>query len=256
MIEALAGGLIGEFDGLTIAIIVVVALVTSAIHGATGVAGGFLLAAALAPIIGVKPVVPVMSVALLISHSVRGFLNIRSFNRTVYLNIAVPALPCIIAGSLLYGLLSPTIIAAFLGSVILASIPIRRWAKTRNIRAGRRSLRAAGVMYGGLAGAAVGPGMLLVPFMLGYGLTREAFVATIAMIAFTTNVVRVSVFGSTDLLDENYVAMGILIGLVTIPGNWIGRAFLRRMTNEYHSILVDILTVFGALNFLWLAWRE
>lgn len=255
MIETFAGGLVGEFTWLTIALLILVSLVTSAIHGATGVAGGFLLAAAIAPVIGVKPVVPVMSVALLISHSVRGFLNMRHFDRTVYLSIALPALPCIIAGAFIYGLLPPTIIAALLGTVVLASIPMRRWARSRNIRAGRGALHIAGVLYGTLAGGAVGPGMLLIPFMLGYGLNRQAFVATIAIIAFTTNVVRVTVFGGTDLLDGQYLALGILVGLATIPGNWIGRVFLRRMTNENHTVLVDVLTVVGALNFLWLAWR-
>jgi len=57
-----------QFSFLIILLIGVLALVTSTIHGATGVAGGFLLTAAIAPIIGVEPIVPVISVALLISH--------------------------------------------------------------------------------------------------------------------------------------------------------------------------------------------
>ncbi len=38
-------------------------LITSTIHGATGVAGGFLLSSAIAPIIGVAPVLPVISIS-------------------------------------------------------------------------------------------------------------------------------------------------------------------------------------------------
>lgn len=238
---------------LEIGLIIALVLITSAIHGATGVAGGFLLSAAIAPIIGVQPIVPVMSVALLISHASRAFLNFRYFDRTVYFSIAVPAIPCIIGGALVYGFLPTTAIAGLLGTVILVSVPLRHWARSLKIRANKPALHTAGAVYGGLSGASIGPGMLLVPFMLGYGLTREAFVATLAAVALTTNITRVTVFGGTDLLNGGYLALGILVGLFTIPGNWIGRSILRRITNERHGYVVDFLAVLGALNFFWLA---
>lgn len=256
MIEGLFTSLVDEIGLTNILIIAAIALVTSAIHGATGVAGGFLLSAGLAPIIGVKPIVPVISVALLISHSARALMNMRDFDRTVFLNIAIPAVPCIIVGALIYGRLSSTAIAIVLGCVVLASIPMRRWARTHEIKAGKGALRAAGAVYGGLSGTAIGPGMLLIPFMLGYGLTKEAFVATLAAIALVSNITRVSVFGSTELLDARLLMLGVLVGLVTIPGNWIGRSVLRRMTNKGHGTIVDVLTVIGAINFFWLAIRS
>lgn len=247
--------LLDTFGAGTLLGIAVLALVTSAVHGATGLAGGFLLSAALAPLIGVKPIVPLISVALLISHSSRAVLNFRSIDLKAFLAISVPAFPCIVGVALLYGKMSATLIAVVLGLVILSSIPIRRWAKSRNIKAGTRTLNGAGAVYGALSGASIGPGMLLVPFMLGYGLSREAFVATLALIAFATNVTRVGVFGSSNLLDPNYIVLGVGVGLLTIPGNWIGRSVLRRMTNESHSGFVDVLTIIGAVNFFWLAFR-
>lgn len=248
-------GLLSEFGPWTLAAVVAAALATSAIHGATGVAGGFLLSAALAPLIGVKPIVPVISVALLISHSARALLNAPDFHRRAYLLISVPAVPCIVAGAVLYGHMSSSAIALLLAAVILASIPVRRWARRRNITATSASLSGAGSVYGLLSGASVGPGMLLIPFMLGYGLTKEAFVATLAVIALTTNVTRVAVFSSTSLLDAHYLAIGVLVGLLTVPGNYLGRAVLRRLTNESHAGFVDAMTVLGAANFIWLALR-
>lgn len=237
----------------TILLICGVSLITSSIHGATGVAGGFLLSAAIAPIIGVKPIVPVISVALLISHTTRALLNYRDFDRRAFLFIAAPAVPCIILVASLYGQMSASLIAAFLGFVILLSSPVRHWAKSREIKVGKFGLSGVGIIYGGLSGASIGPGMLLVPFMLGYGLTKEAFVATLAVIALVTNITRVTVFGGTDLLLGGYISIGILVGLMTIPGNWFGRTILRRMSNKGHGSFVDVLSVLGALNFFWLA---
>ena len=89
---------------------------------------------AIAPIIGVKPIVPVISVALLISHSSRALLNMQDFHRMVYLCVALPAVPCIVAIALIYGRLSSAAIGFLLGSVILLSVPLRRWAASRRIR--------------------------------------------------------------------------------------------------------------------------
>ena len=239
----------------TFLVILVAGLITSAVHGASGVAGGFLMAAALAPLIGVRPVLPVLSVALLVSHSTRALLNIGDFDRKAFTAVIVSSVPAIVLAAIAYGRLSTTAIALVFAVVIVLSIPLRRIATSRNIRATKKTLTGAGAVYGLISGMAVGPGMLLVPFLLGYGLTRQAFVATLAVIALTTNLTRVAVFGGTNLLTWDYLALGLVVGLVTIPGNWLGRWILRRMSNERHAGFVDILTVIGAMNFVWLAWR-
>ncbi len=185
----------------------------------------------------------------------RALLNMRDFDKTAFLAISLPAIPCIIVMAFVYGKMSSSLIALVLGLVILSSIPVRRWATSRKLKTSRNNLSAVGALYGALSGISMGPGMLLVPFMLGYGLTKEAFVGTLAAIALITNLTRIPVFGFTNLLTWEYVQLGILMGIITIPGNWLGRHFLRRMTNEKHSGFVDILTILGALNFFWLAYK-
>lgn len=243
------------YSNSTILLICFVALLTSTLHGATGVAGGFLLSAAIAPIVGIAPIVPIMSISLLISHASRAILNRKDFDRDVFLAISVPAIPCIALFAFLYGQMSATLIAIVLASVILISIPIRKWAKSRKIKANKKMLSGIGVIYGGLSGISIGPGMLLIPFMLGYGLTKEAFVATLAVIALLTNATRLTVFGVSDLFNADIIIIGLLLGLVSIPGNWLGRYILRKISSDRHSGIVDILSIIGALNFFWLAFK-
>ena len=71
--------------------------------------------------------------------------------------------------------MSAPVIAVFLGVVILASIPLRYWAASRQIKVSKAQLGAAGAVYGTLSGASIGGGMLLVPFLLGYGLAEGGF---------------------------------------------------------------------------------
>ncbi len=243
--------------GITwLALLLLAAFFTSMIHGATGIAGGFLLAAVAAPILGLKIVVPVLSITLLISHGARAIFNVAQFDKDAYIRITIPAVPCIIIAALLYGRLSNATIAILLGSVVLSAIPLRRWTKSSQIKTSNSMLTVAGGVYGTVSGLSIGPGMLLMPVLLGRGLNREAFVATLAAIALTTNIVRSGVYGMADLLNAQSLLLGVLLGLATIPGTWIGRGVLRRMTDEKHVVWVEILMVIGGLNFFWMAIRH
>lgn len=247
--------IISEYGAWQLAFLLVAAFVTSLIHGATGIAGGFLLAAAAAPILGMKAVVPVISITLLISHGSRAIFNLQDFNLKAYLGVVIPATPCIIIGALTYGKLSGAGIAFLLGTVVLLSIPTRRWCRNREFRTTRPVLHGVGALYGLIAGASIGPGMLLMPALLGLGMNRKAFVATLAAIALTTNIVRSTVYGATDLLSPTTLVLGLVLGLATIPGALVGRSVLRRMTDDKHALAVEWLVVLGGLNFYWLGFR-
>ena len=247
--------IITDISALQLTILLIASLITSMVHGATGIAGGFLLAAAAAPILGLQVVVPVLSITLLISHGARALFNIKQFDKQTYWQVMVPAVPFIIVAALIYGRMSNTSIALILGTVVLLSIPLRRSAKAWKIKTSKPMLNVAGAIYGTISGVAIGPGMLLMPVLLGVGMNRQAFVATLAAIALTTNIVRSAVYGAADLLSPQTLLLGILMGLATIPGAWLGRGILRRMTDEKHIFVVEWLVVLGGLNFYWMAYR-
>ena len=247
--------LLGDVGLLPLLLLLLAAFATSMVHGATGIAGGFLLAVAAAPVLGLKAVVPVLSITMLISHGARAVFNVRQIDRSSYLRIVLSAFPFILMAALIYAQLPVAAIAFLLGSVVLLSIPATRWASSRKLRTSNSMLHIAGAVYGSISGAAIGPGMLLAPVLLGRGIGREAFVATLAAIALTTNALRIGVYGATDLLTGPYVLFGLMMGLATVPGAWIGRAILRRMTDKRHTLLVEWLVVLGGLNFYWLGYR-
>lgn len=250
------GGLLSSLSWIELAVILFGTLVTSYIHGATGLAGGILLAAILAPIIGVSALVPVMSVTLLISHLSRAVINKRDFHRGVYLLIVLPAVPALVVSTNIYASLSAAWISGILGVVVLISIPYRHWAARKQIKTRKGALVAAGFLHGSLTGVSIGPGMLLVPLMLGYGLNKEAFVATFAALALTVNITRVVSFGAIGQLPWDFMVLGFLMGVLTIPGNLLGRQSLRKMGSSRHSFWVDILTLMAGGNFLWIMLHE
>lgn len=245
---------LGLSDTLTLAIICAGAVLTSAVHGATGVAGGFLMAALLAPLIGVQAVVPVMTVMMLVSHSSRALLNRSDINWQAFRLVILPAAPFIVLSAYFYKDLPVALIGFLMGTVIIASIPLRRLG-TRLGTTAPGTLGAMGGVYGLLSGASIGPGMLITPFLLGFGLRREHFVATLAAIAFVTNVSRFGVYSSANLYDWSGIYLGALIGLLTIPGNWLGRSVLRRLSTEAHLVIVEAFSVVGGLQFFYLGYK-
>jgi uncharacterized membrane protein YfcA len=246
-------GLVAEFGIGTLLAIAAAALITSTIHGAVGVAGGLLMTGALALLIGVRASVPIMSIALIFSHGARSLMNLPAIDFRAFAAVMIAALPFIVLTSLIYVVLPVNVLAAILAFIIFTSIPMRHWAQSRNIKAGYGSLAAIGAVYGFFAGASIGSATILSPFLLGFGLFKEAFVATMAMISLSTNVIRIGVFSGADVLTSDYALLGVLVGLIMIPGNWIGRAVLRQITVHRHGQMVDVLAAVGGLNFFYLA---
>lgn len=247
--------LIEDFGLATLIAIAIAAIITSSIHGAIGVAGGLLMTATLALLIGVRASVPVMSIALLMSHGSRSLIYLASFNWRAYLTVILAATPFIIVTGYLYAALPVGVLATVLAVIIFTMIPLRHWAAARSIRAGTGLLASAGAVYGFFAGASIGSATILSPFLLGYGLVKEAFVATMAGISLSTNAIRIGVFTGVDLMNAQYVLLGFLVGLIMIPGNYIGRTILRRLSIAQHGLLVDLMAALGGLNFLYLAIR-
>jgi uncharacterized membrane protein YfcA len=104
-----------------------------------------------------------------------------------------------------------------------------------------------------LAGNVIGPGFFLAPFLLGTGMNRLTFVGTLATVTLVMNVLKMAVFGVTDLISWELFYFGVAIGVITVPGNWVGRSLLKRMHDSDHRLIIDVLTILMIINFFYLA---
>lgn len=238
---------------MALAGIAVAAFLTGLLHGAIGMAGGVVMAAILAHPLGVKVAVPVMTVALVLSHLSRALMYAGDTDWSVAGRVLLFGCPTIVLGAIVFSRISPTAVAIVFALFLVASFPVKYWARRHELKTGPRLLASASAVWGMLAGNVIGPGFFLAPFLLGTGMNRLTFVGTLATITLTMNVVKTSVFGATDLIDVELFIFGAAIGIITIPGNWAGRVILKRMKDSDHRVIVDILTVLMILNFAYLA---
>ena len=231
------------------------AFLTGLLHGATGMAGGVVMAAILAHPVGIKTAVPAMTVALIFSHLSRALMYARESDLAIAGRVLLFGCPTIVIGAVIFGRIDPRTVAIVFAAFLAASFPITYWARRHQVRTGPKLLAGASAVWGMLAGNVIGPGFFLAPFLLGTGMNRLTFVGTLATVTLAMNVLKLAVFGATDLVDTEIIALGILIGLITIPGNWAGRKVLQRMRDSDHRVIIDLLTVMMIGNFIYLATR-
>ena len=245
--------LLAEIGAPRLATLAGVAFVAATVSGMSGVGGGILLAIFIAPIVGVKAVVPTIGVASLIAHVVRVWVYRDHIAWRPALMFLAGGLPATIVSARLYVDLPADAIAVILGIFLLASIPARRLMEKRNLRFGSRSLGIIGVCFGLLTGTTIGGGVLVIPAMLGAGLTGMAVLGTDAVIGLTSLLTKTVVFGSYDVLTPELALIGAMLGVCMIPGTYLARWLVMRTPLHVHTIAMEGVVLLGACSFLWQA---
>lgn len=243
--------LLSQMDWLTLVLVAIAAFGTALFHSVAGFAGALLLSVCLAPLIGVKEVVPVVALAMIISNTNRTLLFRRQINWRAYAAIMITGLPGIIFGAVVYLYLSVKAVAIVLGCFLLVSIPLRRILKKHNFNVGLRGLSAAGVVYGLVSGTVFGGGMILGPFFLGAGIIGEGLVGLVAALGLTLNITKTIVFGAGELLDSRLISLGLVVGLCTIPGGLLGKLIVKNSKVQVHTLVVESLMFAGGCYFLY-----
>jgi len=246
-----SSSLLGQLDTFTLVLVAIAAFSTALFHSVAGFAGALLLSVCLAPLIGIREVVPVVAFAMIISNINRIFLFRDAIDWKAYRAIMITGLPGIVVGAVVYLYLPVKAIAIVMGCFLLISIPLRRVFKKRNYKVGYRGLSAVGIVYGVISGTVFGGGMILGPFFLGAGIVGQSLVGIVAALGLTLNITKSIVFGAGSLLDSELISLGLLVGVCTIPGGMLGKWIVKNTNIEVHTLIVEALMVAGGCYFLY-----
>lgn len=243
--------LLGQLDILTLMLVALAAFATALFHSVAGFAGALLLSVCLAPLIGVRAVVPVVAFAMIISNCNRIVLFRNQIDWKAYRAIMMTGLPGIVVGAFIFVYLPVKAIAILMGCFLLLSIPLRRVFKKRNYSVGYRGLSYVAIVYGVISGTVFGGGMILGPFLLGAGIVGQSLVGLVAALGLTLNITKTLVFGFGDLLNREMISLGVVVGLCTIPGGLLGKWIVKNTDIEVHTIVVETLMFAGGFYFLY-----
>ncbi|MGI9499981.1 MAG: sulfite exporter TauE/SafE family protein [Geminicoccaceae bacterium] len=242
---------LASLDPWTMAAGVGVCFVAAMLGSISGMGAGMIVTLFITPIIGAKAVIPVISVLMLINNASRVWFYREGLQPSRVGLIAGVAVPMSALGALVYVRLEGTSVQLLLGVMLIASIPIRRWIDGQRIIPSKPQIVAVSGVFGFLSSVIVGAGMLVIPMLMGLGLTGPALLATDGAIAVLVNVAKVIFFGSLDALSLQLFLLALVMGLCTIPGTWAGAWLVRRTSIKLHTAFIEALIIIGGTSLIW-----
>lgn len=234
-------------DPATLAWVGVVAFGAAVIGGLGGFGTGVILTAVLIPIVGVKAVLPLLTVAGVIINGGRMFFNRDAIDWKVCRTVLLTSLPASLLGVYVFAILPARPLQIILASFIAAVVPLRRWAAHRKWRLDTRGVAIGGGVFGFLSGIVSGTGVFLISLLLSTGLPGAAIVATDAAISVANDAFKVVLFGGHSLMSAETIVSGIIIGVITIPGSWFARWLSTRMSAHLHIAVIEGLLLVAAV---------
>jgi uncharacterized membrane protein YfcA len=243
-------GFLAGFADVSLAQLVlvgVVALFASVIGGLAGYGTGALMPLVLVPLIGAEPVVPIIAISSIFTNFSRFMAFIRYADRRRALIVVACACVTTALGAYGYTRLTGTGAALVIGTMLILSVPLRRFAKRRDMRIGDAGLAAGSVGYGVVVGGTSGSGVILLSLLMAAGLEGAAVIATDAVISLATSVIKISVFGLAGAVTAQVLAFAVLIGAIALPGAFLAKAFVERMPVHIHTAILDAVVIAGGI---------
>jgi uncharacterized membrane protein YfcA len=229
-------------DATTLALVAAAAMGAAIVSGVGGFGTGVILAALLAPLIGIKAVIPVLAVAGVIINAGRFWFYRASLVR--------PTLVLVLAVSI-----HVRVLGTILGIVVIGSVPLRRFLQRRKVILSSRGLAVGSGVFGLATGIATGTGVIMVTLLLGTGMTTTAVLATDAMISIVLDLCKAALFHRFALLDAQSFFTGAVIGVATIPGSAVAAWLVTRMHAHLHVLFMEALILIGGVSLIVNSWR-
>src|SRR3984957_10849073 len=225
------------------------ALVASVVGGMAGYGTGALMPLVLVPLIGAEPVVPIIAISAIFSNLSRATAYRHYADRRRALIVILASAITTALGAYGYTMLTSAGASMVIGTMLILSVPLRRFARRRELRIGETGLGFSAVAYGIVVGGTSGSGVILLSLLMASGLEGAAVIATAAVISIVTSLIKISVFGLAGVVSPQVLAFALLIGAIALPGTFLARAFVERMPVHSHTAILDVAVIDGGAKF-------
>ena len=210
-----------------------------------GYGTGALMPLVLVPIVGAEPVVPIISLSALLTNTGR----VAAFRHLVDLRraniILISAVPTCVIGAWGYTRLSGRGALIVIGTMLVATVPLRRLMRRRGLALSNRGLAAAAFGWGPLAGGTVGAGIILLSLLMAAGLEGAAVVATDAVVSIGIGLAKFTTFGLAGVVTAQVITVALLIGVMAFPGAFLAKRLVDRLPLHVHTAMLDAVVIGG-----------
>ncbi len=228
-------------------LVAAMAFAASIVGGVAGYGTGALMPLVLVPIVGAEPVVPIIALSALFTNSSRAIAFRRLVDVRKSLIVLLFAILPAMLGAWGYTMLTGRGAMLVIGTMMTASVPLRRTLKSRGFALDDKGLAAASFGWGFVVGGTSGAGIILLSMLMAAGLEGAAVIATDAAISIIIGIVKISVFGIAGAMSPQVVALALLIGFIAFPGAFAAKAIVDRLPVRVHTAILDAVVVTGGI---------
>lgn len=232
-----------------------IGLVAGTVSGIIGTGSSIMLVPVLAYVYGPKTAVPIMAVAAVIANISRILAWWREIDWRACAAYAATGVPAAVLGARTMLVLPPRAVETAMGAFLLSMIPARRWMAANLIRLRLRHLAAAGAIIGFLTGIVAATGPADVPFFIGYGLAKGAFIGTEAAASLAVYTAKTLTFQGSGALPFDYILKGLIVGASLMVGSFIAKPFVLRLAPGTFRHIMDALLLASGASLVWAASR-
>ena len=217
------------------------ALPAAVAGGVLGFGTGLVMLPLVVWVVGVRQSVPVLTIALIVGNVSRAWWSRDQLDWRVIGAYLLGAVPFAAIGSVGYTAAPPEWLSRLMGLVLLAALPLRRWLDRGPRPMRLRHFPVLGAVTGVLSALVAATGPISMPFFLGYGLRRGAYVGTDAVCAAGVHITKTLVYGRYALLTPESAGLGLGIGAVMFVGAFLGRRILDRISDRAFVGALEVL---------------
>ena len=243
-------GVMGDIDLGLLGVAAAVGFAASIVGGIAGYGTGLILPVFMAPIVGVKGVMPALAITMVVANGSRILAFRDALQLRLALRVMLGAVPAAFIGASFYAMLSERAIAIVLAVTLVLTIPLRRILAKLQFRLTDRGLVAGGAGFGFVAGATIGTGPILIAILLAGGVAPASIVATDAFVSLFVGLMRIGTFSGADLYTAPIVLTGLAIGLATVPGGFAAKWIVARIPIKLHTSIIEGVVLVGAILFI------
>src|SRR5262249_18910859 len=158
-------------------------VIAGLLSGLSGFGAGLMLSAFLVPLVGAKPAVALLAVAMVITNlgRIHAFGARPDLARASF--VLIGSIPAMVPCAWLLARIADAAAGLIGAAALLASIALRRIARRAQLHIGKGGLITGGAVVGSISGLSTGGGVMIIPLLLGAGLAGAGLIATDAAIS-------------------------------------------------------------------------
>jgi uncharacterized protein len=231
-------------------LIAIMGVFAGTVGGVIGFGSSIILMPILVWVFGAKQAVPIMAVAALFANGSRVWIWWKAISWPPVFYYCAASIPAAALGARTFVELSPKLIEAVLGIVLILMIPMRRWLAARQWQLKAWHLVFPGLVIGYLSGLMVSTGPINTPFFIAHGLVKGPFIGTEAVASLLTFTSKAMVLRNFELLPIEAITKGVLVGLALTAGAFISKRIVEKIRVEQFKLLMDGVLLFAGLSML------